>query len=56
MKKLAKLAIAAALLSAAFLTSTPSVDACLRACTIKCIPGAHCEITNGCAHCVPNNL
>jgi hypothetical protein len=53
MRKLVKLAIAAAILSASLAGVAKDASACLRACTIKCLPGTHCVI-NGCARCVPD--
>ncbi|MDP9121260.1 MAG: hypothetical protein M3O15_07810 [Acidobacteriota bacterium] len=54
MKQGLKLLIATAILVTSLLAATRDAAACLRACTIKCIPGNHCVILNGCARCVPN--
>jgi hypothetical protein len=57
MRKLVKLAIAAALLTVSFLGSTPEAAACIQICgRFQCIPGSGCMIRNGCAVCVPNGL
>ena len=54
MKSIVKLAIAAAVLSAALVSSLPQADACIRTCTIKCLEGTHCEFNGPCARCVPD--
>jgi hypothetical protein len=54
MKKLAKLALATALLSTALLSRAQPANACFHVCNLLCTVGHHCEIIGGCATCVPN--
>jgi len=54
MKKVAKLALATAILSASLLSSPQQAKACSHVCNFLCIIGSHCAIVHGCATCVPD--
>lgn len=57
MRRLVKLAIAAALLAVSLLSSTREASACITICgRFQCIPGTVCMIVNGCARCVPGGI